>query len=66
MDISRREVVSIGGVGLVTALAGCQALPSNNDSTLALWINNYTRAQQECHRNGTHDILYALGEGLGI
>jgi len=47
MDINRREAVSIGGAGLVTALAGCQALASNSDSTLALQINNYAPSQQE-------------------
>lgn len=46
MTFSRREAIAMGGSGLVTALAGCQALASD-DPMVTLQINNATPDPQE-------------------
>jgi len=46
MTITRREAIAIGASGIATALAGCQALTSSDDSMMDLKVTNYTPDQQ--------------------
>ena len=46
MTPTRREAIAIGASGIATALAGCQALTSSDDSMMDLKVTNYTPDQQ--------------------
>jgi len=45
MTHTRREAIAIGASGIATALAGCQALTSSDDSMMDLMLANYTPDQ---------------------
>lgn len=73
MECPRRKAIAVGVSGLATALAGCQALSSSDDSsTLDLTVNNQTPDPQQVdvevidpEEDDSEALVYELSKDSG-